>query len=69
MITSFSSGSNLRYFLTNSMIHPIGFSASTAHFFFFIIGASPVAFNKMSTGIKVINDFTISYCHKALRMT
>ena len=49
--TSDSSAGELMYLRMKPMIQPTLFVLSTAHFRFFMMGASPVAFSKISTEI------------------
>lgn len=49
VLTSLSSAPIFKYFLTNSEIEAIVCSGLTAHFFLFMIGASPVALSSTST--------------------
>lgn len=44
-----SAGSHLIYFFINSHIEPTFILRSTAHLFFFMIGASPAGFKSTST--------------------
>ena len=48
-LTRDSDDSHLMYFLMKSIKYETCLFLSTAHLFFFIIGASPVAFNRTST--------------------
>lgn len=48
-LTNESDGIHFIYFLINSTKYATVLFPSTAHFFFFIIGASPAAFSKTST--------------------
>ena len=50
ILTNDSEAEHLRYFLMKSLMFPIFLFGSTAHFLFFMIGASPVALRRRSTG-------------------
>lgn len=47
--TNCSDGSNFKYFFINSEIQPMVLLYGTVHFFFFIMGALPLAFSNTST--------------------